>query len=102
MCMKMLNNLGKKLGGKFPLTTLGYSMVKSWSKLLATFSFTFAQRSCQVPFDKLGLWVFARSKLLDNKIIANSIERIVDQYYNITQYHYKVPVKQTFRFLSYT
>ena len=57
--------------------------------------------------------VFARANLLDNKIIANSIKRIVDQYQNIAQHHYKVPVKQTFGsfhtlsertfvFLSYT
>jgi len=27
-CMKVLRNLSEKLGGKFPSTTLGYSMVR--------------------------------------------------------------------------
>ena len=28
ICMKMLRNLSEKLGAKFPVTTLSYSMVK--------------------------------------------------------------------------
>lgn len=116
MCMKMLNNLGKKLGGKFPLTTLGYSMVKSWSKLLATFSFTFAQRSCQVPFDfwqvrALGFYSikFVRQQNYCKFHRANC--RSILQHYTIPlqssrQTNIPVPFihlgERTFIFLSYT